>query len=149
MKAITIKQPWATLIALGEKKFETRSWQTKYRGEIAIHAGKTIDKGAFDEVAIMEALLRHGIKSKEELPTAAIIATVDLVECHKVTADYMSMYDEEKAGTENGLLIEGNEWWFGDYTEGRYAWELTNLYVLPEPIQAKGQLSLWEWKESS
>ncbi|WP_342351939.1 ASCH domain-containing protein [Lysinibacillus boronitolerans] len=30
MKAITIKQPWATLIALGEKRFETRSWQTKY-----------------------------------------------------------------------------------------------------------------------
>jgi hypothetical protein len=39
MKAITIIQPWATLIALGEKKFETRSWTTKYRGPLAIHAG--------------------------------------------------------------------------------------------------------------
>ncbi|MFO1443637.1 hypothetical protein KDN24_10515 [Bacillus sp. Bva_UNVM-123] len=59
----------------------------------------------------------------------------------------MSMYDEEKAGMENGLLIEGDEWWFGDYSEGRYAWELMNLYVLPEPIPAKGLLCLWEWEK--
>lgn len=149
MKAITIKQPWATLIALGEKKFETRSWQTKYRGKMAIHSGKTVDKEAFDEIATMATLLRHGIKSHKELPTGAVIAIVDLVECHKITADYMSMYDEEKAGTEKGLLIEGDEWWFGDYTEGRFAWELANLKVLAKPIPAKGQLSLWEWKEST
>lgn len=149
LKAITIKQPWATLIALGEKRFETRSWQTKYRGKIAIHAGKSVDKGAFEEVAIMAALLRNGIKSRQELPTGAVIATVDLVGCHKITADYMSMYDEEKAGTENGLLIEGDEWWFGDYTEGRYGWQLANVKPLHEPIPAKGQLSLWEWKETN
>lgn len=46
MKAITIRQPWASLIALGEKKIETRSWQTKYRGPILIHAGKSVDKKA-------------------------------------------------------------------------------------------------------
>lgn len=43
MKVISIIQPWATLIALGEKKFETRSWKTKYHGELAIHAIKKID----------------------------------------------------------------------------------------------------------
>jgi len=149
LKAITIKQPWATLIALGEKRFETRSWQTKYRGEIAIHAGKTVDKDALNEVAIMAALSKHGINSHKELPTGAVIATVELVDCHKITADYMSLYDEEKAGTDKGLLIEGDEWWFGDYTEGRYGWELTNLHVLPEPIPAKGQLSLWEWRHGN
>lgn len=41
MKAITIRQPWAGLIAVGEKVYETRSWPTKYRGPIAIHAGKS------------------------------------------------------------------------------------------------------------
>ena len=40
-KAITIRQPWAGLIAVGEKIYETRSWPTKYRGPIAIHAGKS------------------------------------------------------------------------------------------------------------
>jgi activating signal cointegrator 1 len=145
MKAITIKQPWATLIALGEKEFETRSWQTKYRGQLAIHAGKTVDKEACDWSEITTALLKHGIKSHEDLPTGVVIATANLVECHKITADYYGMYDEEKAGTDKGLLIEGDEWWFGDYTEGRYAWELTNVQVLPKSVPAKGKLSLWEW----
>jgi hypothetical protein len=40
MKAITIWQPWASLIAIGAKQYETRSWETKYRGPIAIHAAK-------------------------------------------------------------------------------------------------------------
>ncbi|KXG09931.1 hypothetical protein AT864_01491 [Anoxybacillus sp. P3H1B] len=61
MKAITIKQPWATLIALGEKKFETRSWKTNYRGKIAIHAGKTIDYEAFYESEIIRVMNKHGI----------------------------------------------------------------------------------------
>ena len=46
MKVLTIKQPWATLIMQGDKKYEFRSWKTKYRGEIYIHAGKSIDKKA-------------------------------------------------------------------------------------------------------
>lgn len=43
MKVLTIKQPWATLIMQGYKRFEFRSWQTKYRGDLLIHAGKGID----------------------------------------------------------------------------------------------------------
>ena len=46
MKVLTIKQPWATLIMQGDKRFEFRSWQTKYRGDLLIHAGKGIDKEA-------------------------------------------------------------------------------------------------------
>lgn len=146
MKAITIKQPWATLIALGEKKFETRSWQTKYRGPIAIHAGKTVEKEMLDYVVISSALAKHGIYSHEDLPTGAVIAIAELVECHKITADYWSMYDEEKAGTASGLLIEGDEWWFGNYSVGRYAWELANVRLLEKPLQVKGQLSIWNWE---
>lgn len=140
MKAITIKQPWATLIALGEKKFETRSWQTKYRGIIAIHAGKSIDKNACNDSWIKGVLKEHGITSYNDLPTGAFLATAELVECHKViaTLGYVSVFT-------NGKTIEGLEVAFGDYTEGRYAWELDNLKVLDEPIEAKGQLSLWNW----
>lgn len=144
MKALTIKQPWATLIALGEKKFETRSWQTKYRGPLAIHAGKSIDKEAFNEPTIYSALLKHGIKQPNDLPIGAVIATAYLTECHKITSDYYSMYDEEKAGTDKGHLIEGDEWWFGNYEEGRYAWQLGDVQAI-KPSPVKGQLSLWEW----
>ena len=140
MKAITIKQPWATLIVLGEKKFETRSWQTKYRGPIAIHAGKTIDKNACNDSWIKGVLKEHGITSYNDLPTGVVLATAELRECHKVivTLGYVSVFTSGKA-------IEGLEVAFGDYTEGRYAWELDNLKVLDETIPAKGQLSLWNW----
>lgn len=84
MKAITIRQPWATLIALGEKHFETRSWQTKYRGKLAIHAGKMIDKKACENMFIKETLAKHGILSYKELPTGVVLATVDLVDCFQL-----------------------------------------------------------------
>ena len=46
MKVITLKQPWATLVAEGLKKYEFRSWKYSYRGELLIHAGKGIDEEA-------------------------------------------------------------------------------------------------------
>ncbi len=142
MKAITIKQPWATLIALGEKNFETRSWQTKYRGPLAIHAGKSIDKDACEDSWIKGVLKEHGITSHKELQTGVVLATVELVDCYRVEATLGHASVLTKGKTLNGLEVA-----FGDYTEGRYAWELTNLQVLPEPMPAKGQLSLWEWNK--
>ena len=46
MKVLTLKQPWATLIMQGDKKYEFRSWKTKHRGDLLIHAGKGIDNEA-------------------------------------------------------------------------------------------------------
>lgn len=140
MKAITIKQPWATLIALREKQFETRSWQTKHRGSLAIHAGKTVDKKACQIKWIRDTLAVHGITSWEQLPTGMVIATANIVDCHKIISDY-----EDHAIMHTGLKISGNEYRFGNYEDGRYAWELDTVQVLAEPVKAKGQLSLWEW----
>ena len=75
MKVLTIKQPWATLIMQGDKRFEFRSWQTKYRGDLLIHAGKGIDK---------EAIKRLEKYLPEELPTGKILGKVTLVDCIKV-----------------------------------------------------------------
>ena len=44
LKVLTLRQPWATLVAEGIKKYEFRSWKTNYRGKILIHAGIGIDK---------------------------------------------------------------------------------------------------------
>ncbi|MGE7112710.1 ASCH domain-containing protein [Lysinibacillus sp. NPDC047702] len=138
MKAITIKQPWATLIALREKQFETRSWQTKYRGTLAIHAGKTIDKEYCEYPPIKKTLQKHGIEIAD-LPLGAVIATTELVECHLIPNEL------SVAGIEFGKKLEGDELYFGDFMNGRYAWELNTVKVLPEPVPAKGKLSLWEW----
>jgi activating signal cointegrator 1 len=59
MKVITVIQPWATLLALGVKKFETRSWATKHRGELAVHAGKKIDKAACRREPIRTVLAKQ------------------------------------------------------------------------------------------
>lgn len=140
MKAITIKQPWATLIALGVKQFETRSWQTKYRGPIAIHAGKSVDKEALDDYWIKTTLAEYGIHSIQDLPTGAVIAIAHLVDCHKVQLNFAN-----DAVVTTGPTINGLELKFGDFSDGRYAWELYDIKGLEVPAVAKGQLSIWEW----
>ncbi|WP_438497133.1 ASCH domain-containing protein [Paenibacillus sp. IHBB 3054] len=141
MKAITIKQPWATLIALGEKRFETRGWQTKHRGELAIHAGKQVDRDACLEPEIKAALVRNGILSISMLPTGSVIGTANLKGCIQSVETWTDGYI-----LENGERVYSPEYDFGDFTPGRYAWELGNVKQLPEPIPAKGQLSLWNWE---
>lgn len=121
MKAITIWQPWAEFIAAGVKHNETRSWATKYRGPIAIHA-------AVKPIRQVVPLL-----SEKAFGYGEIIATAELVACHLITEEYLStLPDTEKA--------------LGDYSLGRYAWELRNIKELPEPIKAKGQQGLWNWE---
>ena len=156
VKAITIWQPWASLIAIGAKQYETRSWETKYRGPIAIHAAKKdpcklplLGMGAFEE-ATKEELEKAGL-AWCLLPTGKIIATAELVECWKITDNGHTNGSPLAARIEGGRyggktnIVEGKEIFFGDWTPGRYAWEFTNMCMLPEPIPAKGKQGLWNW----
>lgn len=145
MRAVTIRQPWATLIALGEKRFETRSWATKHRGEIAIHAGKVIDQTAYQHPTIKAILTKQGYVTPTDLPTGAVIATGMLIDC------WQSFTQEDQVILEStGKMkhITDFEEWVGDYTEGRYAWELDHMKILKEPVPAKGHLSLWNWENT-
>nr|WP_204166784.1 ASCH domain-containing protein [Bacillus sp. CGMCC 1.16541] len=143
MKVISIMQPWASLIALGEKKFETRSWRTNYRGELAIHASKKIDRTACKMTPIVQTLNKHSIVLLNDLPTGMIIATCNLEGCYEVMTE-----DGESAILEGwNKFVFDNEYNFGDFSEGRFAWELSNIRTLNKPIQAKGQLGLWNFKE--
>lgn len=139
MKAITIHQPWATLIALGEKRFETRGWATKYRGPIAIHAAKKVDRDICCQEPYRSVLAKHGYTA-ENLPTGVIVATSHLSECHPVRSD-----DGHMATIIDPVnVIAGNEYEFGWYEVGRFAWELTSVTQV-EPVPAKGQQGLWNW----
>lgn len=88
MKVLTIKQPWATLIMQGDKRFEFRSWQTKYRGDLLIHAGKGVDK---------EAMKRLSKYLPEELPYGRILGQVKLVDCIKMSPDFKEMLLKENS----------------------------------------------------
>ncbi|MGG1249913.1 ASCH domain-containing protein [Brevibacillus agri] len=141
MKAITIYQPWATLIALGEKRYETRGWKTNYRGPIAIHASKNIDHQA----ALMVARNCPEIWRKiSPLPTGCVVAVAELVECWSVHLyQNVEIYLHEGVGG-GTRSIDPQEEKFGWYEPGRYAWELANMRKI-DPVPAKGQQGLWNW----
>lgn len=125
MKVLTIKQPWATLIMQGDKKFEFRSWQTHYRGELLIHAGKGIDKEA---IKILKKYL------PEELPFGKILGKVTLVDCVKMSPEFKEM-----------LIKENKDIYTDSSFKEKYGWKLENVEKFDEQIEAKGKLSLWEY----
>jgi activating signal cointegrator 1 len=139
VKVLSIIQPWATLLALDEKKFETRSWATKHRGPLAIHSSKKIDKEACRAEPIRSVLEKHGYTEKN-LPVGVIIATCQLSNCFQVTDDFGHF-----AFLENGQTVKDNEYLFGDFSEDRFGWEITDVEILEKFIPAKGQLGLWNF----
>ncbi|AZK46411.1 ASCH domain-containing protein [Paenibacillus lentus] len=150
MKAITIHQPWATLIALGEKRFETRTWDTNYRGPIAIHAGKQIDQYACEEPEIKAALAKHEFKASN-LPTGAVIAVCELAGSYQIydTIDngtHIVRCPNDRYDFDKVEYIRRPERNFGWWESGSYAWELDNVRMLSEPIPAKGMQRLWNWE---
>ena len=78
MKAVTVRQPWATLIALGMKRFETRSWQTKYRGPndyTQSNLAKTPNLNEDEKRAINQYISSDSYKINEKLRNKLMLAT--------------------------------------------------------------------------
>src|SRR5579864_5160457 len=81
MRGFTLTQPWASLVACGAKRIETRSWSTTYRGLLAIHAAKGFPRDCRDLCRVgpfVRALIKAGFNSEKDLPVGQIIATVRL-----------------------------------------------------------------------
>lgn len=157
MKAITLWQPWATLLACGAKQYETRSWATNYRGPIAIHAARKPAHKTFFKLIdyntaklMFEYLHPLDIWFPADLPHGCIIATAELIGCHEMVrygGRGMSSKCPGWLDTEDGIYVPTEqELLFGDWTPGRYAWEFVNIKMLPEPIPAKGHQGLWNWE---
>lgn len=148
MKVLTLWEPWATLIEIGAKKIETRSWRTPYRGPIAIHAAKTISKAnrllAVRRGPIADALDRAGrivlgdggTHAEAKLHQGVIIATAEIDRCIGVP------YPNPRYGTDWSTWPSHPERTFGDYTPGRFAWVLVNVRPLAVPIAFTGAQKL-------
>ena len=126
MKVITIKQPFASMIAAGIKEYEFRTWKTKYRGEILIHAGKGIDKKA------MKKFEGYGL----EYPSGCIIAKAVLSDCIEVSENFRANLSKKNPMVYSSI-IKHTEW------EG-YAFQLDKIEKI-EPIPINGKLSIWEY----
>lgn len=136
MKAITLHQPWASLVALGAKTYETRSWATKYRGPLAIHAGKAMSRDARElcyDQPYFDVLHDAGY-DPFNLPLGAVVAVCELVICLPTTYSLRESVSEYNRA-------------FGNWGPGRYAWQLTNIRRFNPAISARGTQNLWNWDE--
>ena len=130
MKVLSIKEPFATLIKDNVKIYETRSWKTKYRGEIYIHASLSLSKSENVEKA------NKYLKSK--IKPGYILCKCELLDCIPMTKEFIKY-----------ICNETNESDYGKYSEGRYAWKLKVIEVLNESISAKGKLGIWNYSNES
>lgn len=126
MKVITIKQPFATLIAEGIKEYEFRTWKTKYRGPILIHAGKGIDKKAMKKYEYLNL----------EYPSGCIIACANLTDC--ICIDELA----RKMLKEKNSLVYSNV--INDTSSKCFGFKLENIEKL-KAIPINGKLSLWDY----
>lgn len=128
MKAITIKQPWASLIVNGVKDIENRTWQTKFRGLVLVHAGAAKARFNFTSLQHQE-LNRLNLRrwyDREQIKSA-IIGSVEIVDC---VINHPSIWAERTTQMSPKNI---------------YNWVLVNPVLFPEHIPAKGKLSFWDY----
>jgi len=128
MKALTISQPFASMIARGEKWVENRRWGTKYRGLLAIHAGKG------QQYLDARELLNY--------PTGAVIAIATLVSCININTRrrWDRAFELAPGVTVDDVLNH-------EHTEGPWCWVLQHVKPFALPAMCRGKQGLWEWNE--
>lgn len=129
MKVISLWQPWASLVALGAKEYETRSWTTTHRGPLAIHAAKTnAESSYFYRKPFFDVFQAHSIAKFNDLPFGMIICIVDLIAIYQTE----KLYPNRRKHLVIMMLVEP-----------RGGWQM--LRISPPPIAVRGQQGLWEW----
>lgn len=124
MKVITLKQPWATLVAEGIKKYEFRSWKYNYRGDILIHAGAGIDQDTMKKVENLNL----------DFPSKRIIAIVKLTDCIKLDPNI-----SKQISLENPQI-------YGNKIRTGYAWKIENARKLNIDKEVLGKQGIWNYE---
>lgn len=132
--ALTVSQPYASMIASGEKWVENRTWPTRYRGRLVIHAGRGT---------------QYLTRGQLEKYPSGVLCSVQLVACVELvrgkvpgeqglTADAVAQL--EAAGVDVAAFCQH------EHTEGPFCWVLQNVRRFREPLPARGMPGLWEWE---
>jgi hypothetical protein len=119
MRALSLWQPWASLIADGRKKIETRHWAMLYRGPLAIHAAMKVDRDACEDFGY----------DWKTIPRGAVLCIVNVDNCVR--------FPHELAPPDA----------YGDFYEGRFGFLMTLREVFNPPILAKGHQGIWNWEK--
>ncbi len=152
MRALSLTQPWATLVAVGAKTIETRSWGTRYRGLVAIHAAKAMPQWAMDlaldrfATRLIVGMQRHHLPYRHEfpddLPRGMVVATARLVDVRGTGDSHASAMDPWPRRWVRDLSEQERD--AGDFSAGRYCWFLEDVRPLAQPISCRGALGLWD-----
>ncbi len=143
MKALPLWQPWASLVAVGAKRVETRHWrapQYLVGQRIAIHATKTKDHLYIVASRPFCRLLREARDAGSlvfvdgELPLGAIVGSAVIDRCAAMTAASCDELRER----------DRDEFDLGHYEPGRFAWVLRDAVPLAEPIPWRGSQGIFE-----
>ena len=128
LKAITLYEPYASLMAIGAKRNETRGCRTSLRGDIAIHAAKT-DHGTPESLVplIINAYRDRGLVPSPDT-RGCIVAVVDLYDVQPAERVYPTSSAEELA--------------FGNYLCGRWIYLTHTVRRLAKPVPCRGYQSI-------
>lgn len=137
VKVLSVMQPWASLLVMGVKRNETRSFRSNFRGRIYIHASKTKNRSLVD--VCKQAPFNKYVPDYDKLPFGKILGHVDMINC--MTTEEMSMVFLQDSNRERAI----EEYQFGDYSENRYAWVMENPVMLDEFISVNGTLGIWNY----
>lgn len=167
MKALSLWQPWASLIVNGSKSVETRSWSTSYRGPLLIHAAKQWN-GELASICTGDPFRQHlaaagvnfdgpgpGYRAGWNLPFGAVVGRVDVLDCYpveriKVRSDTNTVVVPAVVGDHKQLRIPPflnimpDEAAFGDFSDARFGFLLGNPVRFPRPILLAGRQGLWD-----
>lgn len=136
IKAISLHQPWASLIPMGLKKYETRSWSTSYTGPLLICAAKKTS--TYQELTHCYFLTKYqqlltdtdNYVDWDDLPRGCVIALVDLTDCIRMTQTFINQQPQTELDT-------------GDWRVGRFAWKLDNIRRIVPAIPITGKQGLF------
>lgn len=121
IKALTIRQPWASLIIRCGKDIENRDWRSNYRGIVAIHSSAKMDRADLEDACdLMRGFIPKfsaRIFSQEIFPTGVILGTVEMIGC----------------------VTQSESPWF----VGEYGFQFRNRVPFSNPITCKGALGFW------
>ena len=119
MKALSIAQPWAECIVSKGKNIENRTWDTKFRGYVAIHASKSKDLSRFE---YCQEIYKINL-TPDDVDLGAIVGIAELVE----------------VVTKKSLTTETKKWF-----QGEFGFHLKNIIKLKKPVKVNGALSFWK-----
>lgn len=147
MKVISLLQPWATLVVMGAKKIETRSWNTKHTGDLLIHASLN-DKAARELTGIPgDETFKRFIRHSTDLKYGCIIGKVNLLQTGS-TENFVKLSQDKHRSGWHATIDWETELKFGDYSPNRFGWILSDAVKFKKPTPASGTLGLWNFDES-